>query len=51
MQIKSLILIDYQGFATGEGSFQVDIKKNSNLKLGFQVLLRFNISQQARDEQ
>ena len=39
------------GFVSGEGSFQVDIKKNSNLKLGFQVLLRFSIGQQARDEQ
>ena len=29
----------------------MDIKKNSNLKLGFQVLLRFSTGQQARDEQ
>jgi len=36
------------GFASGEGSFQVDIKKN---KTGYEVVLRFSIGQQARDEQ
>jgi hypothetical protein len=39
------------GFASGEGSFQVDIKKNKTFKQGNQVLLRFSIGQQARDEQ
>jgi LAGLIDADG endonuclease len=39
------------GFASGEGSFQVDIKKNKTLKPWSQVLLRFSIGQQARDEQ
>jgi len=36
------------GFASGEGSFQVDIKKNKTFKQGNQVLLRFSIGQQAR---
>lgn len=39
------------GFTSGEGSFQVDIKKNKTLKAWSQVLLRFSIGQQARDEQ
>ena len=39
------------GFASGEGSFQVDIKKNKTFKQGHQVLLRFSIGQQARDEE
>ena len=39
------------GFASGEGSFQVDIKENKNLNHGYQVLLRFSIGQQARDQQ
>lgn len=42
------------GFASGEGSFlakALDIKKNKTFKQGNQVLLRFSIGQQARDEQ
>lgn len=37
------------GFASGEGSFQVDIKKKTSTQ-DYQVLLRFSIGQQARDE-
>jgi hypothetical protein len=39
------------GFATGEGSFQVDIKKSQTSKQGYQVVLRFSIGQHRRDEQ
>ena len=39
------------GFATGEGSFQVDIRKSKTSKSGYQVLLRFSIGQHRRDEQ
>lgn len=39
------------GFATGEGSFQVDIRESQILKSGYQVLLRFSIGQHRRDEQ
>ncbi len=39
------------GFATGEGSFQVDIRESQTLKSGYQVLLRFSIGQHRRDEQ
>jgi hypothetical protein len=38
------------GFASGEGSFQVDIKNSKTNKHKYQVLLRFSIGQQARDE-
>jgi hypothetical protein len=36
------------GFVTGEGSFDVSIKQSKN-KIGYQVLLRFRISQHQRD--
>jgi hypothetical protein len=36
------------GFASGEGNFDVGIKKNKNI-IGYQVYLRFRISQHARD--
>jgi len=39
------------GFISGDGSFQVDIRKNDKFKLKYQVLLRFSLSQQAREEQ
>lgn len=39
------------GFISGDGSFQVDIRKNDTFKLKYQVLLRFSLSQHARDEQ
>ena len=38
------------GFSSGDGSFQVDIKKNNSIK-GYQVLLRFSIGQHSRDKQ
>ena len=37
-------------FTSAEGSFQVTLRKSSTVKTGFQVMLRFSISQQARDE-
>ena len=40
-----------RGFSTGEGSFQVVIRKKSTKKSGYQVLLRFRIGQHRRDEQ
>ena len=40
-----------RGFSTGEGSFQVDIRKSQTTKSGYQVLLRFSIGQHRRDEQ
>jgi hypothetical protein len=39
------------GFASGEGSFQIDIQKSKTSRLGHQVLLRFSIGQHRRDEQ
>lgn len=39
------------GFASGEGSFQIDIKKSKTVKHRYQVLLRFSIGQHSRDEQ
>ena len=39
------------GFASGEGSFQVDIKTSETLKLGYQILLRFSLAQNSIDEQ
>ena len=39
------------GFVSGEGSFQVDIRKNKTVTIGYQVLLRFSIGQHSRDEE
>lgn len=39
------------GFTSGEGSFQVYLKKSQTIKVGYQVMLRFSIGQQARDKQ
>lgn len=39
------------GFASVEGSFQVDIRKSNSAKHGYQILLRFSIGQHIRDEQ
>jgi hypothetical protein len=39
------------GFASGEGSFQVDVKISKTSKHGHQILLRFSIGQHSRDEQ
>ena len=39
------------GFISGEGCFFVNIKKSSNLKIGFQVLLSIQVSQHLRDEE
>lgn len=37
------------GFTSGDGSFKVIIKKSLTIKVGFQVLLVFQITQHARD--
>ena len=37
------------GFASGEGNFDPGIKKQDNCKTGFQVYLRFRVSQHKRD--
>ena len=39
------------GFASGEGSFQVDNRISKTAKHGHQILLRFSIGQHRRDEQ
>jgi hypothetical protein len=39
------------GFASGEGNFDPGIKKQVNCKTGFQVYLRFRVSQHLRDTQ
>lgn len=39
------------GFTSGEGCFSVRIKKSSNFRLGFQVLLTFKLGQHFRDDQ
>ncbi len=38
------------GFTSGEGSFQVRIFKSTNHSIGYQVQLRFQITQQYRDK-
>jgi hypothetical protein len=39
------------GFVSGEGCFYVGVKKSSNYKTGYQVVLEFSVSQHRRDEQ
>lgn len=39
------------GFTSGEGCFYVSIKKSKSSRIGFQVLLFFEISQHSRDKQ
>ena len=39
------------GFTDGEGTFHIGISKNSEMTLGYQVLLEFVITQHTRDEQ
>lgn len=39
------------GFASGEGCFLVNIKKSKTHSSGFQVILRFQLTQHVRDEQ
>ena len=39
------------GFASGDGSFQVYIRKSKSAKHGYQILLRFRNGQHIRDEQ
>jgi hypothetical protein len=41
----------FAGFVSGDGSFQVDIRKSQTTKHRSQVLLRFSIGQHSRDEQ
>lgn len=38
------------GFVNAEGCFSIDIVKSSGFKLGFQIRLRFRITQHIRDE-
>lgn len=38
------------GFTSGDGSFKVIFRKSSTNKVGFQVLLLFQVTQHARDE-
>jgi hypothetical protein len=38
------------GFTSGEGCFKILVKKSSTIKIGFQVLLVFQITQHSRDE-
>lgn len=38
------------GFASGEGCFFVNVTKSKTYKIGFQVLLRFQLVQHSRDE-
>jgi hypothetical protein len=40
----------FYGFTSAEGSFQIFIIKSKTTKIGFQVLLRFSVGQQARYE-
>ena len=37
------------GFIDGEGTFFIDIPKNATIKLGYQVMLQFAITQHIRD--
>ncbi len=37
------------GFVSGEGSFMVKVFNSSNYKIGYQVQLKFQITQQSRD--
>jgi len=37
------------GFVEGEGSFNVSLRKKSDYKLGWQVVLSFNVSQKERE--
>uniref|UniRef100_UPI0030028F48 LAGLIDADG homing endonuclease n=1 Tax=Elmerina hispida TaxID=1245649 RepID=UPI0030028F48 len=39
------------GFVSGEGNFFVDIFKSSSNKIGYQVKLRFSITQHSRDKE
>ena len=39
------------GFVSAEGCFYIEIKKSSSMKIGYQVLLVFKITQHVRDEQ
>lgn len=38
------------GFVSGEGNFFVDIFKSSSNKIGYQVKLRFSVTQHSRDK-
>lgn len=51
--VKSQVILDpywLAGFVNAEGCFSVDIAKSSGHKLGFQVRLRFRVSQHIRDK-
>ena len=39
----------FAGFTSGEGCFSVEILKSSTYNIGFQVILKFSISQHTRD--
>jgi len=52
--IKTKIIPDFNwisGFVSGEGNFFVDIFKSNSNKIGYQVKLRFSITQHSRDKQ
>ncbi len=39
----------FAGFTSGDGSFSVEIQRSSSYKIGFQVIIKFSISQHTRD--
>ena len=41
----------FSGFTSGEGSFQINIKKSQTLRHDYQISLRFSIGQHSRDEE
>ena len=52
--IKTTNIPDFKwisGFVSGEGNFFVDIFKSSSNKIGYQVKLRFSITQHSRDKE
>ena len=51
--IKTINIPDFNlisGFVSGEGNFFVDIFKSSSNKIGYQVKLRFSVTQHKRDK-
>ena len=39
----------FAGFVSGDGSFSVEVQKSSSHKIGYQVILKFSITQHSRD--
>ena len=48
---NNLSLRWFSGFTSGDGSFQVDIRKIKNIEERYQVLVRFSIGQHRRDDE